>query len=559
MIGKQIGNYNVLKKLGEGGMGAVFQARDMTLERNVAIKVIAPELARNPKLMARFRVEAIAQAKLNHNNITTIHAFDNQQDTYYIVMEYVEGMTLRELIRHKGIIPVSEAIQIFNQILEAIAYAHSKGVIHRDIKPSNIFLTHDGVVKIGDFGIAKVEGVEGLTRVGSTIGSPLYSSPEQVRGEKVDARTDIYSLGMTFYEMLTGRLPFPPTDNMSEYRVMKEVLEKTPPPPSTYNQSIPSVLDAVITKGIHKSADQRFQSVTEFRQAIENPQIPKKSGRTPLPQKKQDSPASPVVADSDSAAAVPISPERRKQLIILGIILGAVVFALLIYIVIASSSASMSSLNDPSSEGLAPGQRDAGGQSPAQFPAIVQTKKNPSPSAAATEPAAPPPSGGTANTPSTPAPSPTPTSPNPPAASGDYYIAQAKASYYTGNKDNVRKFTLKALDLGVTPSFPIFFHFDKKKKILGSLVISKKTIDFLPQNPGGRQFSLYVKGLKDVYDDSISDIGGIFKKKKDKDNPSFIIKDKNNNRYKLEITIREGKMRGFIKKIIETVMNTGKS
>jgi serine/threonine protein kinase len=194
MIGDIIGNYRVLKKLGEGGMGTVYLARDLSLEREVALKIISPELARNPSLMARFRVEAIAQAKLNHTNITVIHSFDQQKDIYYIVMEFVDGKTLKQVVREKGKIPLKEAADIFSQILQAVAYAHSRGIVHRDIKPSNIFLTKEHIVKIGDFGIAKVEGIDGLTRIGSTLGSPHYSSPEQVMGKKTDARTDVYSL-----------------------------------------------------------------------------------------------------------------------------------------------------------------------------------------------------------------------------------------------------------------------------------------------------------------------------------------------------------------------------
>jgi serine/threonine protein kinase len=145
MIGTILGNYRILKKIGEGGMGSVYLTRDLTLEREVAIKIIAPELARNPGLMARFRVEAIAQAKLNHTNIVTIHSFNQEKDIYYIVMEYMEGKTLKAAIKEN--IPVVQALKIFSQLLGGIAYAHSKGVVHRDIKPSNIFLTGDQVAQ----------------------------------------------------------------------------------------------------------------------------------------------------------------------------------------------------------------------------------------------------------------------------------------------------------------------------------------------------------------------------------------------------------------------------
>lgn len=172
MIGKILGNYKILKQLGEGGMGTVYLGLDLTLEREVALKVISPELVRKPGLMTRFKVEAIAQAKLNHSNITSIYSFDQQKDIYYIVMEYVEGQTLKAIINQKGPMPLNEALEIFSQILSGVGYAHAKGVVHRDIKPSNIFLDLEHTAKIGDFGIAKVEGIEGLTKLGSTLGSP---------------------------------------------------------------------------------------------------------------------------------------------------------------------------------------------------------------------------------------------------------------------------------------------------------------------------------------------------------------------------------------------------
>jgi serine/threonine protein kinase len=268
MEGKTIGNYRILKKIGEGGMGSVYLAHDMTLEREVAIKIISPELARIPRLMARFRVEAIAQARLNHNNIVTIHAFDHQEETYYIVMEYVPGKTLKTIIKEKGKIPVQQSLKIATRILEGLAYAHNQGVLHRDIKPANIFITADDNVKIGDFGIAKVKGIDGLTRVGSTLGTPHYSSPEQIRGQKMDAATDIYSLGITLYEMMTGKLPFtsPPGSN---YEIQVAHLEKNPLPPSSLDRTIPTSVDTLIMKCLAKLPLHRYPGAVEFKRAIE--------------------------------------------------------------------------------------------------------------------------------------------------------------------------------------------------------------------------------------------------------------------------------------------------
>lgn len=281
MEGKVLGNYRVIKKIGEGGMGEVYLARDMTLEREVAIKVISLELARNPNLMARFRVEAIAQARLNFPNIVTIHSFEQSGDTYYIVMEYVEGKTLKNIIKESPKMPVQRVLKIFSGLLEGMAYAHRKGVLHRDIKPANIFVTPDETVKIADFGIAKVSGIDGLTRIGSTVGTPLYSSPEQIRGEKMGPETDIYSIGVTLYETLTGVQPFK-TGSGSDYDIQKAHLEKIPGKPSTLNNSVSPALDFVILKSIAKSPAQRYRSAEAFKKELDQLAVEGKPAAAPV-------------------------------------------------------------------------------------------------------------------------------------------------------------------------------------------------------------------------------------------------------------------------------------
>lgn len=278
---KLLGNYRILKKIGEGGMGAVYLARDVGLEREVAIKIISPELARSSHLMARFRVEAIAQARLNHPHIVTIHSFEQQEDTYYIVMEYMDGKTLKEMLREKGKLPVELVLRIFLQLLEGITYAHRKGVLHRDIKPANIFVNPDGTVKIGDFGIAKVSGINGLTRVGAAVGTPLYSSPEQIRGEKMGTGTDIYSLGVTLYEMLTGVQPFK-TGSGSDFEIQKAHLEKIPGNPSSFNPDVPPTLDALVMKCLSKSPTQRFRSAEALKKAMAGRVAPAAHDAPPL-------------------------------------------------------------------------------------------------------------------------------------------------------------------------------------------------------------------------------------------------------------------------------------
>ena len=264
MIDKIIGNYRIIRKIGEGGMGTVFLAKDLTLEREVALKIINPTFASNSRLMARFKIEAIAQARLNHPNVITIFSFEQVGDLYFIVMEYIEGESLKDIIKKKKLTP-EKALHIFRQVLNAIEFAHRKGIIHRDIKPGNIIITRDWIAKIGDFGIAKIEGVEGLTREGTSLGTPLYSSPEQILGKNVDLRTDIYSLGVVLFEMLTGRPPFI-SEKGSEYEIQKAHIEQLPPRPSSINPLIPYKMDKIILKCLEKEPEKRYETVSELLQ-----------------------------------------------------------------------------------------------------------------------------------------------------------------------------------------------------------------------------------------------------------------------------------------------------
>ena len=268
MIGTEIASYRILEKLGQGGMGVVYKAVDTGLDRMVAMKVLNPDLSKNPELVERFRSEARAQANLNHTNLATLYAFMVHQGTAIMVMEFVDGETFAQMIRRRGPIPEVEAIPLFRQALLGIGYAHRAGILHRDIKPSNLMLNKNGLVKVMDFGIAKVMGARGMTRTGTQLGTLAYMSPEQIQNRNVDIRSDVYELGITLYEMLTGHLPF---ESDSEFQIMQDHVYTPPPPPSKYYPYINKGVENVILKSIEKNSDARFQTVEQFGAALEHP------------------------------------------------------------------------------------------------------------------------------------------------------------------------------------------------------------------------------------------------------------------------------------------------
>ncbi|MBU1098992.1 MAG: protein kinase [Bacteroidetes bacterium] len=262
IIGQKIENYQVLSILGKGGMGIVYKAYDVKLDRHVAIKILNAQMTDKLRFIERFKREAKNQAKLSHPNIVTVYGFIEYNGLLGIVMEYVEGESLEKVIRRQKRLNLFDAIFIGTQLLNAIEYAHSKGFIHRDIKPSNIIFNKEGVAKIMDFGISKSMFDKGMTKTGSKVGTVFYMSPEQVRGKDVDHLSDIYSIGCTLYEMIVGEPPFY-SDN--DYDIMDGHLKQEPPKMSSKIAGTPDIIDEILRKALKKDPADRYKDCDEFR------------------------------------------------------------------------------------------------------------------------------------------------------------------------------------------------------------------------------------------------------------------------------------------------------
>jgi eukaryotic-like serine/threonine-protein kinase len=312
MIGNVVGSYKITEKIGEGGMGAVFKGIDMMLEREVAIKMLRPELASQPEIVERFRSEAVTLAKLNHPNIATLFSFLRQGEDFFMVMEFVRGQTLDSLLRRHGAMPCDKAIGLFCQALEGIHHAHRMGIIHRDIKPANMMLTESGTLKVMDFGIARVLGASRMTRQGNIVGTIAYMSPEQVRGQETDARSDIYSLGILLYEMVTGHVPF---SSDSEYDLMRMQIESAPQPPRVYSALIPPPVERAIMRALAKRPDARFQDASEFRQLLAGATAGATPPVSPQPTHLTGSPGAtqPLHGGAPQETRLAAQPDQIKQ------------------------------------------------------------------------------------------------------------------------------------------------------------------------------------------------------------------------------------------------------
>ena len=274
IIGKTIANrYEIISQTGVGGMATVYTARDNVLNRKVAIKVLKDEFTTDEEFVKRFNSEAQAAASLSHPNIVSIYDVGNEDGIYYIVMELVRGKTLKQIITEEGALPWKWSVNIAMQIASALETAHKNNIVHRDIKPHNIIITEDGVAKVTDFGIAKAVSNSTITAFGTTIGSVHYFSPEQAKGGYTDAKSDIYSLGVVMYEMLTGRVPF---DSDTSVSVALKHMQEPPVPPMEINDNIPQAVNDIILKAMEKEPMARYQTATammrDLSRALKDPE-----------------------------------------------------------------------------------------------------------------------------------------------------------------------------------------------------------------------------------------------------------------------------------------------
>jgi serine/threonine protein kinase/Flp pilus assembly protein TadD len=267
MIGKTISHYKVLEKIGEGGMGVVYKAEDTKLKRTVALKFLPPEWTRDPEAKQRFLREAQAAAALDHPNICTVYEIDESRGRTFISMAYIQGQTLKDKLKF-GPLEIQDAKGIVLQIAQGLFEAHQGGIVHRDIKPANIMITEKGRAKITDFGLAKLERDADITQTIAILGTAAYMSPEQAQGGKVDLRSDIWSLGILFYEMLTGHLPF---SGETYQGAINAILNENPEPLASFRSDVPEVLDAIIHKALQKDLHGRYQSLEEFMQDLTDP------------------------------------------------------------------------------------------------------------------------------------------------------------------------------------------------------------------------------------------------------------------------------------------------
>jgi serine/threonine protein kinase len=324
MVGQVIGKYRILSRLGRGGMGTVYKAVDETLGREVAIKSLNPDLS-DPEVLKRFRAEALALAKLNHPNIAMLFELAEHDGALLMVMEFLRGETF-ETISQRGPVPLDRSRELCAQVLDALGHAHRVGIVHRDLKPANLMLTESGLVKVMDFGLARMTGTEHLTNDGFMVGTPAYMAPEQVLAEEIDGRADLYAMGVVLYRLLTSQLPFKADSGIS---MAHKQVHDAPTPVREVRTELPSACEDIIGRALAKSPADRFRTAEEFRSALAALSIPgslsvavpaTESTRalTPVP------PVGSVLGPEEPTVMLKVPV--RKQLSI-GVLIGAVILA----------------------------------------------------------------------------------------------------------------------------------------------------------------------------------------------------------------------------------------
>lgn len=332
LIGQMIGPYRVTSRIGDGGMAVVYKGYQESLNRDVAIKVLRSELAQDEQFLERFRREALSVAELSHPNILHVYDAGSMQGLHYIVMAYVDGGSLKDLI-NQGPVDIDQAVSITAQVADALGHAHKHGLVHRDVKPNNILMTRDGRPLLTDFGIAKaVNESQRLTRTGTSIGTPEYMAPEQIQGQRVDGRTDIYALAIVLYEMLVGWAPFGATTPVATlYRQVNE----PPPPLRQANISVPGWLEAVTFRALSKVPQERFQTAEDFAAALRKRQTPEKPAATVLSQGRP--------------TEKPVRESQKKRTSLVPFLIGGIV--LLLVALVAGGGYLLLSGEPPASDG----------------------------------------------------------------------------------------------------------------------------------------------------------------------------------------------------------------